>query len=681
VETKIQLEPKIHSEHLNRRACVYLRQSTMAQLVTHAESTNRQYALKGRAIELGWPKEQVQVIDEDLGRSGQTADGRDGFQRLADDVAHGRVGAIFATEVSRLARSSADWHRLLELCSLADVVIADENTVYRPQADYNDRLLLGFKGQMSEAESYWMRLRLHGAKMSKARRGELRFPLTVGYVWIDDRIALHPDEGVRNAISLIFARFRIDGTAGGVLRHFRENGFRVPRLDRQHVLHWDPPKWRDVHRILKNPFYAGAYVYGRRPRKRVLVDGQLRRFRQTTLPVEKWPICMRESHPGYISWEEFVKNQERLRGNITDRQYPEQRGAPRNGTGLLQGLVLCGRCGQRMRPKYLGRTNIAYYYCERGRLEGEPSCWTVAARAIDEAVEKVFLETMQSSELDLSLEVIRQVEAQGKDLDRQWHLQLERSRYVARQAERRYQQVDPENRLVARTLERDWETRLRELAELEREYEEARRRQRVDLSDRDRRAILALAKDLPRVWRAPTTTIADRKNLLRIVLRDVILRPVDVPARMTAIEIVWHTGFTTSIQVPRPGRGRHIKTDPRAAEMIGKLARAGEKDKSIATALNDAGLRSGTGGEWTSNRVHLYRLSHGMLKEPPRDRVPDQRDDGAYSVRGLAARLKVSNRIIYGWVRAGRVAAERAGSALWFKLDDEALAGLAPRRR
>jgi DNA invertase Pin-like site-specific DNA recombinase len=674
-------ETKILTEHRNRRACVYLRQSTMAQLVTHAESTARQYALRDRALALGWPNERVEVIDEDLGRSGQSTDGRDGFQRLADDVAHGRVGAIFALEVSRLARSSADWHRLLELCSLADVVIADEHTVYRPSADYNDRLLLGFKGQMSEAESHWMRLRLHGAKMSKARRGELRFKLPVGLVWVGDKIELNPDESVRKAISMVFQRFRITGTAGGVMRYFSENGVRFPQLDPKYVLRWDNPTWKLIHGILKNPLYAGAYAYGRRPRRKILVDGEIRRDRTTMLPVDRWPICLPDSHPGYITWDEFLKNQERLRGNMTSRQYPEQRGAPRNGQGLLQGLVLCGRCGQRMRPKYLGRTNIAYYFCERGRLEAGSACWTVAARAIDEAVERVFLETMQSSELDLSLEVVRQVEAQSRDVDRQWQMQLERARYVARQAERRYQSVDPENRLVARTLETAWESSLRDLAELEREYEEARRRQRIELTDRDRKAILALAKDLPKVWRAPTTSIADRKNLLRIVLRDVVLRPIDVPARMTGIEIVWQTGFTTSAQIPRPGRGRHIKTDPRALDRIRELVSRKDSDTAIAAQLNAEGFVSGTGGRWTRLRVSLLRHTHGIRKLPPRERLPARREDGAYSLRGLAARLGVSDRIIYAWVRTGRVPAERIANALWFKLDDEALGQLARGRR
>ncbi len=669
---------KIRAEHLSRSAYVYLRQSTMAQVVTHSESTARQYGLTNRAIDLGWRKEAVVVIDEDLGRSGQSADARTGFLRLAEDVAHGRVGAIFAIEVSRLARSSADWHRLLELCTVADVVIADEHAVYRPHADYNDRMLLGFKGQMSEAESYWMRLRLYGAKISKARRGQLRFKLPPGLVWSGEQITLNPDESVRRVLALIFERFRIDASAKAVVRYLRAQDVLVPH-DGSDGLRWLRADYKFVHLVLKDPLYAGAYAYGRRQNRVTLVDGQIRRKQHSMLPIEKWPILIRDSHPGYITWDEYMANQKILESNRASRALPERRGAPRNGEGLLQGLVLCGCCGRRMRTRYIGRTNVTYYWCDQeGSHAAGGVCWTVAAKALDEAVEALLLDTVQPAELDLSLAVLRQAEAQSAEIDKQWQMRLERLQYEVRKAERRYRAVDPEYRLVARTLEREWEDKLREVADAEREHAEAKRRTRTMLSDRDRAAVLALAKDLRRVWRASTTSNADRKTLLRMLVQDVIVRPVDVPVRKTSIQVVWQTAATTQIEVPRPGRGTHIKTSANAMRIIRELTTAGRRASEIANELNRRGLAAGTGGAFTTTAVKQLQKSHRVRAHSAE--LPEQRADGRYSVRGAAARLGVSDRIIYYWAAIGRLEGERdAKRAWWFALDDATIARLGRR--
>jgi DNA invertase Pin-like site-specific DNA recombinase len=358
------MNDKILPTHLDRQAAVYLRQSTLKQVHEHRESTARQYALQDRAQELGWSAEHVDVIDEDLGQSGTSAQRRTGFQRLAEDIAHGTVGAIFALEVSRLARSSADWHRLLELCGLADVVIVDEQAVYTPR-DFNDRLLLGLKGTMSEAELYWMRLRLQGGKLSKARRGALYFVPPAGYEWDPDtqRFRLDPDEQVQRAVRLVFERFRLDGSAYGVTRYFAQHGLQMPARDvPARRLHWVPARQTLMTSMLHNPMYAGAYAFGRHDYRVVFVDGQLRR-RPRQLPPEAWRTCLHDQHPAYITWDEFMANRKKLRDNRTKPEAPDRPAAAREGSGLLQGLLLCGRCGHRMTTRYGGGRSRATYMC------------------------------------------------------------------------------------------------------------------------------------------------------------------------------------------------------------------------------------------------------------------------------------------------------------------------------
>jgi hypothetical protein len=396
------------------------------------------------------------------------------------------------------------------------------------------------------------------------------------------------------------------------------------------------------------------------------------------LPIEKWPILIRESHPGYITWDAFMANQKTLASNRPKHALPERRGAARNGIGLLQGVVLCGRCGQRMRMRYIGRTNISYYWCDLAETAGRGGvCWTVGARAIDEAVEELFLSAVQPAEIDLSLAVMRQVEGQATDIDKQWKMRLERAQYEVRRAEKRYRAVDPEYRLVARTLEREWEEKLREVAEVEREYAEATRRARLTLSESDRATILALAKDLRRVWRAPTTTNADRKTMVRMLVKDVVLRPVDLPVRQTAVDVIWQTGASTHLDVPRPGRGPHIKTPEPAMKVMRALSAAGQGPAAIAMELNRRGLRSGSGQTFTAHRVHQVLTTNGLRGAPKH--LPERRDDGLFSVRGAAKELGVSDRIIYYWAAIGRLQGERDKRTWWFRLDDETLERLGRR--
>lgn len=693
------MNDKIQSTHLERRAIVYLRQSTFRQIYEHPESTSRQYALHQRAIDLGWPADRIEVIDEDLGQSGASATWRPGFQRLANDVAHGRIGAIFALEVSRLARCSADWYRLLDLCGFADVVLADEQAVYTPR-DSNDRLLLGLKGTMSEAEQAWMRLRLQGGKLSKARRGELFFHAPTGYEWDDaaHRFRFDPDEHVQRAIHLVFERFRLDGSAYAVMRYFAVHGLKLPTRDlTTHELHWVAPRHSLILRMLHNPTYAGAYVFGRHEERIALVNGQVRRRRVTRLAQEAWKTCLRDHHPAYIPWDEFMANQRKLQDNRTHPSSPDQRGAAREGHALLQGLALCGKCGHRMATRYQGTLRRAQYECRAPTKHTGDNrvCWTVSAQAIDEAVATLFLQTVQPPEIELGLAVVREAERQSEEVNRQWKLRLERARYEARLAERRYKAVDPDNRIIARTLEHEWNEKLRELETLEQEHQGILRREKVTLTDEDRARILALAKDLSQVWNAETTTPAERKNLLRILVRQVTLSPVDIPRRMTRVQLLWQTGAVSDFTVPRHSKRTALATPSETLELIRTLVADQKDDQQIADELNRRGLPTGRHRRWSAPAVRWIRWRHGLQRPntpPPSVRRPDQRPDGLYSIHGVAARFHVTEAIVRYWINKGWLQSAEGGGlgrTFWFKLDQSTIQrleaakarGYGPRQR
>src|SRR5882672_3367904 len=464
---------KLNQAHFERRAFVYVRQSTAMQVHEHVESRQRQYALVERAATLGWSRGSIEVVDEDQGKSGATSEGRTGFARVADAVGQGQAGAILAVEVSRLSRSSMDWQRLLALCAVAGVAVIDEQAIYDP-ADGDDRMLLDIRGTMSAAELNWMRLRLNGGRLHKARRGELwRFAPT-GYVWGGTRLELDPDEAVQRAVHLVFERFAIEPSIGAVARWAQQASFKFPtRRKNDGELEWRELSMGRINSILHNPAYAGAYVYGRKPTKKVISDSKIR-DRPTRLPVDEWPVRIDAAHPAYISWETFVSNEQRLREN-TPRMHGATAGAPKNGAALLAGIVLCGRCGRRMRVDYTTKERAHWrYLCVGARMNEQEICWSVAGEVLDNVVEDLFLETMVPSEIDLSLAVEHEVNGQAKSLSAQWQARLEQARYEARRAERRYKAVDPDNRVVARTLEREWEQALRELERIEQQREQAR---------------------------------------------------------------------------------------------------------------------------------------------------------------------------------------------------------------
>lgn len=671
------MSAKIRPAHLSRPAVVYIRQSTLMQVLEHRESTQRQYDLAALAERLGWDASQIQVIDEDLGKSGKSTENRSGFQRLAAQVSLGKVGAILSLEVSRLARSSADWHRLLDLCALSDTLILDDDGVYDPN-DFNDRLVLGMKGTMSDAERHLMRLRLFGGKLHKAKKGELGFPAPTGYVFENGALCLDPDEQVSSAVQLLFARFPIEGSAYGVVRYFAQKGLLFPSRREQKEA---PAQTRFVKlthsrvlAILRNPLYTGAYVWGRRRERRTLSEGAVHKRRQVVMLPEEWHAFVQDAHPAYLSWQEYLVNLQRLSDNDPKRHTAHGHGAPRPGEALLQGLLLCGCCGRRMRTLHHHAEGAAYE-CSR-RRDGEKTCWSTMARRIDEKVVEVFLSAVIPAELELSLAVVAEVERQAAEVEKQWRLRLERARYEAARAERQYQAVEPENRVVARTLETRWNQKLQELLAVEREMEQAKRAQKLELSDEDRSAIRSLAGDLPNVFHAPTTTAAERKQLLRLLIADVVLTPLESPQRQTQIRILWKTGAITEVTASRPTSVEQCKTAPEIIALVQKLVAQGQSNDQIARELLRRKLKTGRGHDFTDSVLRNLRHDHGIKSPQPRE--PDGRraptplcdERGRYSVPGLAAHYQVTTHVVRYWISHEIVIPQRdyPGGPFWFDL-------------
>jgi DNA invertase Pin-like site-specific DNA recombinase len=676
--------PKIRPDHLDRPALIYVRQSTPLQVREHTASAARQYDLAGRARDLGWPTERVQVIDQDQGRSGASAAGRDGFQHLVAQVGLGRAGAVLSLEASRLARSCSDWYRLIEICALTDTLVIDEDGVYDP-TQYSDRLLLGFLGTMSEAELHWLRSRLLGGKLEKARDGRLRFRPPTGLV--DDaegRIVLDPDGQVRHTIRLVFDLFEQSGSALAVVQHFAAHHLRCPnRLwggARHGELVWGPPSHSRVLAILHNPGYAGAYVYGRTKTRSASLPGEDPRVKGRTRKVrpEDWPFLIPGHHPGYITWEQFRQNQHQLDENRTSRA-EDRRGAVREGVALLQGIVRCGRCGRRMSVRYLKDGTIPSYECNsiHSHFAGA-TCQTMRGDGIDAAVARAFLEAMRPAQLEVSMAALDRVADQARQLDRQWQLTLERARYEAELARRRFLAVDPENRLVGRTLEREWNERLAEVEHLERDA--ALRpplAARLVLPD-ERRRILALAQDLPAVWHAATTPQVDRKRLLGYLIKDVTLGRGVTTIR---VAVRWQTEACTELEVPRLRRSYEVRrTDPAVVARVRALA-PGHTDRQIAALLDQEGLRPGLGGPFTADKVHWVRYVHAIpsgCPEGPAACPEGYRGDGRCTAQMAAERLNVNVSTIAAWCRSGRLDAVQAvpHGPRWIRLTPEVIAEL-----
>ena len=682
------MDNKISSTHLSRQACVYLRQSTPYQVESNRESTERQYALAERALSLGWDKSQIQILDSDLGKSGQTTSGREDFSKLMAAVSLGEVGAVLALEASRLSRSQADWHKLLDICALTDTLVIDHDGIYNPN-DFNDRVLLGFKGTWSHTELHGMRLRLQGAKLNKARKGQLRCTPPTGYVYdADGQLVFDPDESVVAAIRLVFEQFRFLGTAYKVMQYLANHELSLPRRiwrpGEVGTLHWGPVNHSRITAILHNPTYAGTYVYGRRRSLPVIESGQIVGVKTQQLPPSEWKVVIHDAHPAYLSWSEYQQNQEQLKRNYGFTMPSGRIGSARSGSALLQGLVICGKCGRRMSPRYYGDSgHRANYECNQLRKQNGQfrMCWSVAAAAIDEAVAAHVLEAVTTEQLDISLAVLEQLDQQALDLEHQWQLKLERARYEANRAERQYNLVEPENRLVARTLEKRWNEKLQQLAELEAAYEQASQMERLELDEQQRQQILRLASDLPALWHSVTTTAQERKEMLGLLVKQVALSPIESPGRQTRIAILWHTGATTELIVKRPTTGEKLSTPSEVIEAIRELT-AGRTDAEIAEILNQRGFLSGKGRKFTPSAVNWIRWKF-QISKPTSPNPKGIRADGRYSTSALAEKLGVGIHTIHYWRQKGILPAtqEYARGPWWHQVTPEILMTLRQKIR
>ncbi|HVJ89043.1 MAG TPA: recombinase family protein [Labilithrix sp.] len=528
-----------------------MRQSSLRQVIENTESTQRQYALRQRAVALGWPSERIIVIDSDLGLSGASATERVGFQRLVADVGMGRAGIVLGLEVSRLARNSTDWHRLLEICALTDTLILDEDGIYDP-AHFNDRLLLGLKGTMSEAELHLLRARLRGGALNKARRGELRTSIPVRFIYDPTgKVILDPDQQVQNTVKVFFETFERVGSCFATLRHFRTEKLLFPRRLRagssKGALLWAPLSYSVALAVLHNPRYAGAYAYGK-IKWRKTVDG---RTQSRKVPRDEWIALQRDAHPRYITWEQYEANERRLRECSAAYALDRRRSPPREGPSLLQGIVVCGRCGSRMTVRYGGRAgrHAPVYTCQRRKIQhGDPICQTVPGRTIDAAIANVLSETLSPLAIDVAVEVQREMLSRVEEADRIRAQHVDRRKYEAELARRRFMKVDPENRLVADTLEAEWNSALRELARAEEELDAARERDRGRQAGTTADQLRGIAKTFPSVWADGKTASRDRKRMVRLVIEDATI----VKGEEITLNIRFRGGATTTLKVPRP---------------------------------------------------------------------------------------------------------------------------------
>lgn len=677
------MNSKIRTTHLERRAVVYLRQSTPVQTELHRESTERQYALADRAFNLGWDKSLISVFDNDLGKSGQTTTGREDFHRLMAAVGLGEVGAVLALEASRFSRSQADWHKLLDICALTDTLVIDHDGIYDPN-DFNDRVILGFKGTWSHTELHGMRLRLQGAKLNKAKKGELRCAPPTGYVYDPEgKLVLDPDEGVVAAIQLVFQQFRVLGTAFKVMRYFCSNQIPFPRRrwgpEYIGTLRWGPANLSRITAILRNPTYTGTYVYGRRRSLNVIENGQVTKVKTQLLPQQEWKVIIHNAHEAYISWSEYESNCEQLRRNRAISLSDGCPGAPREGFALLQGLVICGKCGRRMSPRYYGTGGyrVAYECNQARKQDGRMGvCWSVSGAAIDTAVETHVLEAFTDEELDISLAVLSELENQAHEADKTWQLRLERARYEADRAFRQYDATEPENRLVARTLERRWNEKLQQLAELEEEYQKAQQAQRLELTQVQRQQILQLANDIPTIWNANSTTSQERKEILGLLIKQVAITPIDTPERSTRIQILWHTEAISELIATRPTNADKYRTPKEVIQLIEQLA-PGRTDTEIALELNRRGLLNTTERPFTKKGVAWLRWKYGLGK-PLSDPVIAKSGvslEGYYSTSALAEKLGVGIHTIYYWRDKGIIEAfqQTDRSPWWYVVTPEVL--------
>ena len=637
---------KVTAGHLKKTAYLYIRQSTLRQVFENTESTQRQYALRQRAVALGWPAERIEIIDCDQGQSGASTAEREGFQKLVAEVGLGKAGIVMGLEVSRLARNCADWHCLLEICALSGTLILDEDGLYDP-AHFNDRLLLGLKGTMSEAELHVLKARLRGGILSKAQRGELKMPLPVGLLYDPvQRIVLDPDKQVQNTLRHFFETFRRTGAGWATVQAFAKEGLKFPRHGQagSGQLIWEPLRHSKALDTLHNPRYAGAFCFGK---SRTWKDPQ-GRWHCVNLPREQWAILIKDAHPGYISWEEFEENQKRLLHNQQARAIERQSGPPREGPALLQGLVICGKCGRRMTLRYHqrgGRLSPDYLCQKQSVEECRPVCQNVPGGTVDDALSALIVDSISPLALEVALNVQQQLQERLADADRLRRQAVERAEYEAEQARIRFMRVDPNNRLVADTLEAIWNDKLRQLEQARQEYEKQRQNAQRTISQEQKAQILALAEDFPRLWRDPATSDRDRKRMARLILEDVTLKRDQT---LITVQVRFKGGATKVLSLPMPPTvGQLRKTK---AEIVGEIDRLLERctDSEIAAELNKKGWRSSANQPFSRWIIYQLRTGHKLASRTERLRAK-----GLLSTREIAALVGTKPLLVDYWRQQG----------------------------
>ncbi len=647
----------LEERHWSRWAIVYIRQSEPQQVLNHIESRQRQYALVDLAVSLGWPRDRILLIDEDQGKSGKTADRRTGFQRILAEVTMDHVGLILGIEMSRMARNNKDWHHLMEMCAIFGTLVADEDRIYDP-SDPEDRLILGFKGTMSEYELILMNKRLERNRLFKAKRCALFLDVPCGYVKLPTgEVVRDPDEQVQATVQLVFELFTELGSCRRLYRHLVRNriclGIRIHRGVRRGQLEWHPPTPGMLSRMLHHPIYAGAYSYGRRriDHKRTACGDGKPKMRE--VPMSEWMVLERDRLPAYITWQRYEDNLRRLDQNS---QRPGSLGAPRTGKALLTSLLVCGACGRRMYASYRSKLT-AYYGCMRRKNEGS-TCCGLEAGAVDDLVVQQVLRALEPATLELSLKAIQDVHHERERLHRHWKQRLERATYESERAERQYQAVEPENRLVARSLERQWEEALRKQRDLAEESDRFLKEQPPQIREDQRARILALSNDLPALWNAPETTAADRKEIIRLVVERVVVH-VRADSEHAEAVISWRGGATTHHPIIRPvSRYESLESYDQLMNRIIAMRQEGQTIKQIAVQLNAEGYRTPRSRKgYTSTSVRKL-LSRGELTW---GRIPTrQLDRHEWWLPDLAGELQMSadklrDWALRGWVRSRQI--------------------------
>lgn len=660
---------KISDDHLARLAVVYLRQSSPHQVIEHPESTARQYAFADRAVQYGWSRDRVLVIDEDLGRSSTSGEKRTGFQRLMGLVTSDQVGAAFGLEISRLARISREWHDLFEMCAIFGSLLIDEDGVYDPN-HVNDRLVLGLKGMMSEMELHMMKTRLERGRLNKAERGELFHDVPTGYVILGDKAELDPDEQVRSVIDSFFDKFDDLGSAYSLFRYLVRSQIRLPfRRSKRGVLgeiEWRLAGYTTVYDMLRNPTYAGTYAYGwkRTYRKRAV---RRTTTRNKYLLMDEWKVVLHDHLPAYITWERYLKNQERLRQN---RSRPDSPGPPRQGPTLLGGLVFCGNCDRRMHINYPS-AEAARYHCNRYlTMATEAMCHGVQSKFIDELVAQQMLVALEPASLELSLQVVADVERERERQSKSFKQRLERARYQSQRAERQYMAVEPENRMVARTLEQRWEEALSKERELQEDYDRFLHEKPTRLTSEERERLLALASDIPSLWRSERTTMKDRQQIVRCLVERVVLSPQG-NSELVDVTIHWAGGFQSQHEIVRPvGRYDQLHDFDQIIERIVELRREGYRSPQIAEQLNAQGYSSAKQRRFTA--ANVCKLAG---REEVRAQINDRRPGpNQWKLGDLASQLEMPIKKLKAWVGRGWVnAVQRPVGGPWilWANDDE----------